>query len=959
MTPDEVISGQAMPRLTVDAQGNISLVWYDTRRDPANHLLDVFGTTSTDGGLTFSPNFRVTDQSFDADQGKFKDATGQDDYDLGDYLGLALANNTAYAAWTDTHAGKQAIDFSRYTITRAPPNDRYEPNDTAATATDLGMVVIRTVPRLAVPPGDEDWFKVQAAATGDLVASATFADQTPTDGFRLELWDETGARLLTGAAPSLDTAGNVIRQDLRFPAGAGQTFLLRVRGAPADSNQAATSYSLYLQSLTADLGTRAYASVGGSIESAGGVLYRVAAAAAGSLAVEITSGEDIQGKPKLQILDPQTFAVLASGHPPGPSLTASSVEPNDAIGQANVTGLDGSGSVTIEGNIGGGEFGASSGDYDFYRFEATASQKISVTLDAASLASQLDSMLIVFDSTGKVLVSRDDTGKGGKESLTWVTDTAGSYYVAVLGWQSGIPADPFKAGTGARAGSTGLYRLSISGELVGPGAMQQAVLAVKKGDAILVQVSGDADTQGDYTLESSNLDQFTTSENASLVFPAGAGPSSVAVGDLNDDGTPDLVVADARSDTVSVLLGNGDGTFQAPRQFAIGAFRTPNPVGSQNSLANFRRKVVLGDFNHDGKTDIAVANYDSGDVSVLLGRGDGTFEPQRRFDATAAPFDLAAGDLNGDGVPDLVAIDSHAGTDSTVTVLLGRGDGTFRPQQTFPAQTGPGYPFSTVYLADLRRDGKTDLIVSGSNATKVTVFQGNGDGTFQPGVDYTAGRLGGGLAVADIDGDGTPDIITTSFVPMGVAVLLGKGDGTFTPLVNPNSNLPLFPVGQCPVAVTVADGGSQVTQPDGSVTLGPPDGHPDLIVASSGGFTASTAKGPMGIFLVPTLWDAQGNFAGLGVPQLLAPAKQPLDVTAADLTNDGVPDIIAVDQEGIRLVFGKRPHILPGDTPQTARELGTVVHVVEPTLTIVPGHERMPITASPCPPKGCRARATK
>src|SRR5205807_1028111 len=115
------------------------------------------------------------------------------------------------------------------------------------------------------------------------------------------------------------------------------------------------------------------------------------------------------------------------------------------------------------------------------------------------------------------------------------------------------------------------------------------------------------------------------------------------------------------------------------------------------------------------KLDIVVANYNSGDVSVLLGRGDGTFEPQRRFDATTAPFGLAVGDVNRDGIPDIVTIDSQGGSDSTVAVLLGRGDGTFQPERTFPAGTGPGLPLSTVYLARLNHDRDLDLIVSGYN----------------------------------------------------------------------------------------------------------------------------------------------------------------------------------------------------------------------------------------------------
>ena len=473
----------------------------------------------------------------------------------------------------------------------------------------------------------------------------------------------------------------------------------------------------------------------------------------------------------------------------------------------------------------------------------------------------------------------------------------------------------------------------------GVGQIEQAGVPVKRGQAILVHVSGTAGTQGDYALESTNLDQFSTSETASLFSPAGAGPSSVAVGDLDGDGTPDLVVADALANTISVLLGNGDGTFQAPRQFAIGAFKSPNPIGIEFQLPTFRRKVVLADLRHDGKLDAIVTNYDSGDVSVLLGRGDGTFDPQRRFDATIHPFDVTVGDLTGNGIPDLVVCSSDASGKSTIAVLLGRGDGTFQPPRTFTVPTPGDLAYTTVKLADLNHDGKLDLVFSGRGASTLTVFLGNGDGTFQPGIDYPGTRLGTGLAIADIDGDGTLDLIVAGLDPSAAAVLLGKGDGTFTPLINPNTGVPGFLASQSPVAVAVADVGSVITQPDGSTTLGPPDGHPDLIVAASGGFLALAPQGPPGVFVLPGLLDGQGKFAGFGLPLLLAPAKAPQDVAVADLTGARVPDVVAVDRDGVLADFGKPPVIPPNNTPQTARNLGTVVHLVEPTLSIVPGHE--------------------
>src|SRR5262249_15207012 len=164
---DDVISGKALPQMSIDAQGNLAVIWYDTRRDAANHRLDVFGATSTDGGQTFSSNYRITSVNFDPDTGAFTDANNKKNFLLGDLIGLAVATGTAYAAWTGTdgRSGNQDIFFARYSVTSPPaaPNDRYEPNDTPQTAIDLGKVLTqRVLPRLSLAEGDHDWFKVQA-----------------------------------------------------------------------------------------------------------------------------------------------------------------------------------------------------------------------------------------------------------------------------------------------------------------------------------------------------------------------------------------------------------------------------------------------------------------------------------------------------------------------------------------------------------------------------------------------------------------------------------------------------------------------------------------------------------------------------------------------------------------------------------------------------------------------------
>src|SRR5262249_3451099 len=159
----------------------------------------------------------------------------------------------------------------------------------------------------------------------------------------------------------------------------------------------------------------------------------------------------------------------------------------------------------------------------------------------------------------------------------------------------------------------------------------------------------------------------------------------------------------------------------------------------------------------------------------LLGRGDGTFEPQRRFDATPNPFALAVGDLNGDGVPDLVVVDSSAQR-GKVAVLLGRGDGTFQPPLLFPSPLTAPTPIATVKIADLNRDGHNDLVIASNQDTTPYVLLGNADGTFRPGGSYQS--FGPGLAVADLNGDGIPDIVNTQRPTDTASYFLGNGDGT-------------------------------------------------------------------------------------------------------------------------------------------------------------------------------------
>jgi hypothetical protein len=251
-------------------------------------------------------------------------------------------------------------------------------------------------------------------------------------------------------------------------------------------------------------------------------------------------------------------------------------------------------------------------------------------------------------------------------------------------------------------------------------------------------------------------------------FLVGGGSTSIAVGDFNGDGWDDLAVANYQSWNVSVLLGNGDGTFQAAMNLDTGGYTT---------------FVVAGDFNGDGKLDLAVT-VSIAKLLVLLGNGDGHFRAAMQFDTEATAYSMSVGDFNGDGALDL-AMAPRFGED--VLVLLGNGDGTFQAPMSFH---GGGYT-PCLAIGDFNRDRVLDLAVSYDEG--VSVLLGNGDGTFQAAMNFGAGVTPASVAVGDFNADGVPDLAVANFgycpefpceIVGNVSVLLGIGDGRFRAPVN-------------------------------------------------------------------------------------------------------------------------------------------------------------------------------
>ena len=325
-------------------------------------------------------------------------------------------------------------------------------------------------------------------------------------------------------------------------------------------------------------------------------------------------------------------------------------------------------------------------------------------------------------------------------------------------------------------------------------------------------------------------------------FAVGTSPFSVAMGDFDGDGKPDLAVANGGSNDVSVLLGNGDGTFKPAKNYEAG-------------LGGGPLWVAVGDFNLDGNLDLVVANSSSDSVGVLLGNGDGTFRPSVTFPAGGtAPQSVAVGDFNGDGKPDLAVASYYS---NNVTVLLGKGDGTFGPAtvvQTFAADASP----ICVSAGDVNGDGSVDLAVCTVGVSAVTVLLGNGNGTFGPPQTFAFVDDPESIAIRDFNGDGKPDLAVANDDTAGtVAVLAGNGDGTFRA-----------------AQIYQAGGGNSESVAAGDFNG---DGKLDVAVANAGSNTVSVLLG-----------DGLGAF---GTAQVFAVGMKPEFVVAGDVNGDGILDL--------------------------------------------------------------------
>jgi type II secretory pathway component GspD/PulD (secretin) len=357
-------------------------------------------------------------------------------------------------------------------------------------------------------------------------------------------------------------------------------------------------------------------------------------------------------------------------------------------------------------------------------------------------------------------------------------------------------------------------------------------------------------------------------------YTTGNGPSAVAVADFNGDGHLDMAVANQTDGTISILQGNGDGTFVIPATSCAapptnfpGCMQLPSVTSGTTTTAASPSAIATGDFNNDGNLDIAVTDSANNLVYILLGNGDGTFKKNPASYSTGTkPIALVAQDFDADSQADLAVVNQGDGkTASTVSVLLGnktsgKQDGTFATKVDHAVGIDP----TAIATADFTGKGIVDLAVAnhatgtGGDGT-VSILLGNGDGTFGTQTTFAAGNGPAGIATADFNGDGHADLAVANQADGTASILLGKGDGTFSAHTD-------FNTGSGPTGIVAANFTGTNT---------------DLAVADSGANSAGILIG-----------NGDGTFLA---PVSLPTGNSPVAVATGAFVTGGATDLVAAN----------------------------------------------------------------
>jgi hypothetical protein len=362
---------------------------------------------------------------------------------------------------------------------------------------------------------------------------------------------------------------------------------------------------------------------------------------------------------------------------------------------------------------------------------------------------------------------------------------------------------------------------------------------------------------------------------------AGLGSQFVAVSDLNGDNFPDLAIANSDSNNISILLGNGTGSFNPATNYDAGY----NPTA-----------VVVGNFNNDSFPDLAVVNPNTGNFSILPGNGTGSFNPATTYGVGSYPTSVAVGNFNNDTFPDLAVVNQG---DSNVAIFLANGTGSFE----FSTKYNVGLnPFSSV-VGDFNNDTFADLAVANYGSSNVSILLGNGTGSFSPANNYGVGVYPTSVAVGNFNNDTFLDLaVANSGYSSNVSILLGNDTGSFSPATN-------YDVGLSPASVAVGNFNN--------------DTFLDLVVANSGSNNVSILLGNgTGSFSLPTNYNVGSN---------------PTSVAVGNFNNDAFADLVVPsgNSNNFSILLG-RPSVSFGAANYTITENQIAYAEIPVTLSGVP-----------------------
>ena len=439
------------------------------------------------------------------------------------------------------------------------------------------------------------------------------------------------------------------------------------------------------------------------------------------------------------------------------------------------------------------------------------------------------------NSTSTVTTTNSNAGTAASATLTVYLLTLGNYSNATVTAGGNTTVTPSAAPVGATY-ILATASTSFKGTLaVNPTTGVVTITNAGPAGSYTITVRASSTISKTFTLTVNNTSVCSTSSFATKTDNnVGSQPRSAAIGDFNGDGKQDLAIANNGANNISILLGDGSGGFGSATNFSVGT----SPY-----------TVAVGDFNGDGKLDLAVANSASNNVSILLGNGNGTFGAATNFNVGTTPYAVAVGDFNRDGKLDLAVANNGS---NNASILLGDGSGSFGTATNFSVGAAPAF----VAVSDFNADGKPDLVTSNSTSNNVSILLGDGSGGFGSATNFNVGNNPLSVVVGDFNADSKQDLAVANNGDNNVSILLGDGSGSFGAATN-------FNAGTAPSSVALGDFNG--------------DGKSDLAVSNTSSNDVSTLLG-----------NGSGSF---GSATSFSMSTSPVSVVIGDFNGDGKLDI--------------------------------------------------------------------